>query len=107
MNPRQKNPMTMRSRLIPILMLSLLPVFAHAEIPSHPGTAPLATILPVGIVKGIPDSTLLEIVQRQTFRYFWHVAHPVSGLIWNLFMGIPEIQAGLKKLGFTSPWVAK
>ena len=23
-----------------------------------------------------------------------------SGLIWNLFMGIPEIQAGMKKLGF-------
>ena len=34
----------------------------------------------VGIVKDIPDSTLLEIVQRQTFRYFWHNAHPVSGL---------------------------
>ena len=33
-----------------------------------------------GIVKDIPDSTLLEIVQRQTFRYFWHNAHPVSGL---------------------------
>jgi hypothetical protein len=26
-----------------------------------------------------------------------------SGLIWKLFMGIPEIQAGMKKLGFRSP----
>ena len=26
-----------------------------------------------------------------------------SGLIWNLFMSIPEIQTGLKKLGFASP----
>jgi hypothetical protein len=26
-----------------------------------------------------------------------------SGLIWNLFMSAPEIKAGLKKLGFTSP----
>jgi hypothetical protein len=26
-----------------------------------------------------------------------------SGLIWNLFMGIPEIQVGMKKLGFRSP----
>jgi hypothetical protein len=26
-----------------------------------------------------------------------------SGLLWKLFMGIPEIQAGLKKLGFQSP----
>ncbi|HVM87312.1 MAG TPA: glucoamylase family protein [Puia sp.] len=28
-----------------------------------------------------------------------------SGLLWNLFMGCPETQAGLKKLGFQSPWV--
>ena len=33
-----------------------------------------------GIVQDISDSTLLDIVQRQTFRYFWHYAHPVSGL---------------------------
>ncbi|MFD2599514.1 glucoamylase family protein [Sphingobacterium corticis] len=26
-----------------------------------------------------------------------------SGLLWNLFMGAPEIQTGLKKLGFSSP----
>lgn len=26
-----------------------------------------------------------------------------SGLLWNLFMGCPEVQAGLKKLGFESP----
>lgn len=38
------------------------------------------SIKPVGIIKNVADSTLLEIVQRQTFRYFWHFAHPVSGL---------------------------
>ncbi|GAC1311507.1 MAG: glucoamylase family protein [Mucilaginibacter sp.] len=38
------------------------------------------TIAPVGIVKNISDSVLLDIVQRQTFRYFWNFAHPVSGL---------------------------
>jgi hypothetical protein len=26
-----------------------------------------------------------------------------SGLLWKLFMNIPEIQNGLKKLGFESP----
>lgn len=26
-----------------------------------------------------------------------------TGLLWRVFMGIPEIQAGLRKLGFTSP----
>ena len=28
-----------------------------------------------------------------------------SGLFWKLFMGIPEIQNGLKKLGFESPMI--
>src|SRR5262245_12462271 len=38
------------------------------------------SIAPVGIIKNISDSALLDIVQRQTFRFFWHYAHPVSGL---------------------------
>lgn len=28
-----------------------------------------------------------------------------SGLMWKLFMSVPEVQAGLKKLGFKSPWL--
>jgi hypothetical protein len=39
-----------------------------------------ASIAPVGIIKNLSDSALLEVVQRQTFRFFWHDAHPVSGL---------------------------
>ena len=38
------------------------------------------SIAPVGIIKDLPDSALLEVVERQTFRFFWHDAHPVSGL---------------------------
>ncbi|OSZ81127.1 beta-glucosidase [Chitinophagaceae bacterium IBVUCB2] len=30
-----------------------------------------------------------------------------TGLIWNLFMSCPEIQKGLQKLGFQSPWLKK
>ena len=30
--------------------------------------------------KNLTDSALLDIVQQQTFRYFWDFAHPVSGL---------------------------
>ena len=30
--------------------------------------------------KVLPDSALLDLVQRQTFNYFWEFAHPVSGL---------------------------
>lgn len=34
----------------------------------------------VGVIKGVSDEQLLETVQRQTFRFFWHGAHPVSGM---------------------------
>ncbi|MBC7949981.1 MAG: beta-glucosidase [Chitinophagaceae bacterium] len=30
--------------------------------------------------KELSDSALLDLVQKQTFRYFWDFAHPVSGL---------------------------
>lgn len=30
--------------------------------------------------KDLSDTALLELVQKQTFRYFWDFAHPVSGL---------------------------
>jgi hypothetical protein len=28
-----------------------------------------------------------------------------SGLLWKLFMSCPEVQSGLKKLGFSSPYI--
>ena len=37
---------------------------------------------PVKIAQ-LPDDELLEIVQRQTFRYFFEAAHPVSGLAFD------------------------
>ena len=37
-----------------------------------------------------------EVVMIENYR---------SGLLWRLFMSCPEIQAGLKKLGFESPWI--
>jgi hypothetical protein len=33
-----------------------------------------------GRPRNLSDSALLDLVQRQTFRYFWDFAHPVSGL---------------------------
>lgn len=35
---------------------------------------------PSGSAKHIPDEALLDLVQRQTFRYFWDFAHPQSGM---------------------------
>lgn len=32
------------------------------------------------IRKNLSDEQLLDLVQRQTFRYFWEFAHPVSGM---------------------------
>jgi hypothetical protein len=26
-----------------------------------------------------------------------------TGLLWKLFMSVPEVQTGLRRLGFTSP----
>ncbi|MFV0604533.1 MAG: glucoamylase family protein [Niabella sp.] len=38
------------------------------------------SIAPVGVKKGLADEQLMETVQKQTFRFFWHGAHPHSGL---------------------------
>ena len=32
------------------------------------------------IHKNLSDNQLLDLVQKQTFRYFWDMAHPVSGM---------------------------
>src|SRR5246127_1508754 len=42
--------------------------------------ASIDSIKAVGIIKGLSDSALLDVVQRQTFRYFWDFGHPASGL---------------------------
>lgn len=54
-----------------------LPFFSIAQV----ATAPLeSTPYTLKIDKNISDSALVELVQKQTFRYFWDFAHPVSGL---------------------------
>ncbi|NEW80365.1 MAG: beta-glucosidase, partial [Gelidibacter sp.] len=32
------------------------------------------------IVKELTDTELMDLVQKNTFKYFWDFAHPVSGL---------------------------
>src|ERR1700712_2980624 len=56
-----------------------LTAFLFAQKNKQPKMIP-DSIPPVGIIKGLSDSALLDVVQRQTIRYFWHFAHPVSGL---------------------------
>lgn len=39
-----------------------------------------ASFNPANRPQNLSDSALLDLVQKQTFRYFWDFAHPVSGL---------------------------
>src|SRR5215204_4197547 len=57
---------------IVILLLFVLPIFAPAQNNS------LSKI--IDRPKNLSDSALLDVVQRQTFRYFWDFGHPTSGL---------------------------
>ncbi|MFN4089458.1 MAG: hypothetical protein ACK4QW_10520 [Alphaproteobacteria bacterium] len=70
------------------------------------------------------DEALLDLVQRQTLRCFWDLAHPVSELARDRsdihplygpdavttggsgFMSCPEVKTGLRRLGFESPHLA-
>jgi hypothetical protein len=69
----------MFSKTICISFTFFLSTFLFAQKKKAEKTYP-DSIAPAGIIKGLSDSELLDIVQRQTFRYFWHFAHPVSGL---------------------------
>jgi hypothetical protein len=62
--------------ILPLLIL--IAFYCHSQ-PVAEAVLP-DSITPVGIVKGLGDSALLDVVQRQTFRYFWDFAHPASGL---------------------------
>jgi len=56
------------------------PWIGSAASPRRDHGAGPVTIPAVGIIRGLTDSALLDVVQRQTFRYFWNFAHSVSGL---------------------------
>jgi hypothetical protein len=66
----------MKKLILPLLIL--LSTYCIAQGPEK--TIVSDGIKPVGIIKGLTDSALLDVVQRQTFRYFWDFGHPVSGL---------------------------
>jgi hypothetical protein len=64
---------------IKIFILILLVSFTISKA-QKPNEIKCAENIPVVGIKGLSDDELMETVQRQTFRYFWHYAHPVSGL---------------------------
>ncbi|HJW17367.1 MAG TPA: glucoamylase family protein [Flavisolibacter sp.] len=48
---------------------AILPFYLSAQKP-----------VPLQRPKNLSDTALLELVQKQTFKYFWDFAHPISGL---------------------------
>ncbi|MDB5137840.1 MAG: hypothetical protein JWP37_4443 [Mucilaginibacter sp.] len=63
-----------------ILIVFLLSIVATDSFAQKSVKPTETEIKPVGIIKNLTDSALLDVVQRQTFRYFWDFGHPVSGL---------------------------
>ncbi len=61
---------------IAIISIIFLPLALLAQTKK----ATIGGIATVGILPNLSDSQLLDVVQKQTFRYFWDFAHPISGL---------------------------
>lgn len=66
-----------RIPVISVLLLALCLNFQLAAGQLKPQKDPKSKIL---IQKNLSDTELLNLVQKQTFRYFWDFAHPVSGM---------------------------
>jgi hypothetical protein len=62
-----------------VLPFVLLGTFACAQNKSKKAAAS-STDPTLAIQKNLTDDQLLDLVQKQTFRYFWDFAHPVSGM---------------------------
>ena len=59
-----------------LLLLCLISLQATAQ----KNTTATIAFNPAARPKNLSDSALLDLVQQQTFRYFWDFAHPVSGM---------------------------
>jgi hypothetical protein len=65
-----------RFALVLFIAVAIIPSFSHAQVTEKKA----ATFNAANRPKNLSDSALLDLVQKQTFRYFWDFAHPVSGL---------------------------
>ncbi|MFT3902481.1 MAG: glucoamylase family protein [Niabella sp.] len=69
----------MKNYLFAFVFLWLLtPFYSNAQKVAAQKTASISYTLKID--KHISDSALVDLVQKQTLRYFWDFAHPVSGL---------------------------
>src|SRR5687768_10830141 len=65
-----------RFALLILIAVATLPSFSLAQVKEKK----VASFSAVSRPRNLSDSALLDLVQKQTFRYFWDFAHPVSGL---------------------------
>ena len=62
----------------PLLLLFLVLNIFSSDLPAQ--TSQSSSIPSKQDKENLSDSALVEMVQKQTFKYFWEFAHPVSGL---------------------------
>src|SRR5829696_10231190 len=67
-------------KFITILAFSVCLTSAAQKVKTKVAADPAGSITAVAYTKHVSDSALLDLVQKQTFRYFWDFAHPVSGM---------------------------
>lgn len=60
--------------------LFILALFFSVTMLAQKNKQESAVFDPAARPKNLSDSALLDLVQRQTFRYFWDFAHPTSGM---------------------------
>lgn len=63
-----------------LLAVSFLVCFTAISQTKKKSTVVAKPSVSTAIQKDLTDEQLLDLVQKQTFRYFWDFAHPVSGL---------------------------
>ena len=68
--------MIRRINIALLLLLLVTAVFAQKVPEKRNNTSKSSVPHP----DNLSDSALLDLVQQQTFRYFWDFAHPVSGM---------------------------
>ncbi|MBL7724504.1 MAG: beta-glucosidase [Chitinophagaceae bacterium] len=75
---RKNELVTVLQKVLPAFISVFLSITLLAQ--KKTDAKPATGIPVVGIQPNLSDSALLDVVQRQTFRYFWDFAHPVSGM---------------------------
>lgn len=74
--------MKLNTKLFPVLLaiLSIFSATTFAQKKKTNAKTDSGTFKPADRPKNLSDTALLELTQRQTFKYFWELGHPVSGL---------------------------